>query len=72
MSVSVQGLKGSLQGYRDVRDNSPWYAQAMLKIDITAIEIGTTSWIKTHPGLPPETPIGQLWFIWDHQDLEPH
>jgi len=46
LSVSVQGLKGGLQGYSDVRDNSPWYAQAMLKIGITAIEIGTTSWIK--------------------------
>jgi len=25
-----------------------------------------------NPSLPPETPIGQLWFMCDHQDSESH
>jgi hypothetical protein len=39
-------LEGGLNGYRDVRDNSPWYTQTMLKIGITSIELGLTSWTK--------------------------
>lgn len=39
-------LEGGLNGYRDVCDNSPWYAQTMLKVGITSVELGLTSWIK--------------------------
>ena len=35
-----------MNGYRDVRDNSPWYAQAMLKVGMTSVELGLTKWIK--------------------------
>jgi len=39
----AQGFKGGLEGYRQVRDNSPWYAQAMLKISMTSVELGLTA-----------------------------
>jgi len=49
-----QGFKGGLEGYREVRDNSPWYAQAMLKGSMTAVEMGLTGWIKD--------PVLSIWY----------
>ena len=46
MSYAGKGFKGGLEDYRDVRDNSPWYAQALLKVGMTAVELGATKWIK--------------------------
>ena len=46
MSDAGKGFKGGLEGYRDVRDNSPWYARYLLKIGMTAVELGATKWIK--------------------------
>jgi hypothetical protein len=43
---ALQGLKGGLEGYREVRDNSPWYARGMLKAGMTAVELGATRWIS--------------------------
>ncbi len=49
-----KGFKGYLHGYRQVRDNSPWYARGMLKVSMTAVEMGATA------GLAPE-----LKFVYD-------
>ncbi len=38
----IQGFKGGFRGYRNVRDNAPWYARLMLKMGITGIEEGAT------------------------------
>ena len=40
---AIRGLKGGWQGYKDVRDNSPWYTRLMLKIGITGFEEGVTA-----------------------------
>jgi RHS repeat-associated protein len=54
MSDAWTGLKGGLEGYREVRDNSPWYAQGMLKVGMTAVEMGLTGWIKD--------PVLSIWY----------
>lgn len=42
----AKGFEGGLEGYRQVRDNSPWYARGMLQVGMTAVELGATRWIK--------------------------
>ncbi|UFH58579.1 hypothetical protein [Sulfurovum mangrovi] len=53
----AKGFEGGLKGYREVRDNSPWYAQLMLKSGMTAIEMGLTGWISFA-----EYPIAHIWY----------
>jgi hypothetical protein len=44
-------LQSALDGYRDVRDNSPVVPRTMLKVSITAIEMGLTSSLKGTTGM---------------------
>ena len=50
LSDAGKGLKGGLDGYRAVRDNRsgnvPLIARGMLRVSITSVELGLTSWIK--------------------------
>jgi len=50
MNDAGTGLRGGLDGYRAVRDNRsgnvPVIARGMLKVSITSVELGLTSWIK--------------------------
>ena len=48
VSDTGKGLKGYLHGYRQVRDNAPWYARGILKVGMTGVEMGATA------GLAPE------------------
>ena len=54
---AVPALQGGLEGYRQVRDNSPWYAQVMLKGGMTAVEMGLTGWMTFA-----EYPIAHIWY----------
>jgi hypothetical protein len=50
LSDAGKGLRGGLDGYRAVRDNRsgdvPVIARGMLRVGITSVELGLTSWIK--------------------------
>jgi hypothetical protein len=49
LSDAGKGLRGGLDGYRAVRDNRsgdvPVIARGMLRVGITSVELGLTSWI---------------------------
>ena len=45
-SDAIRGFKGFVKGYRSVRDNAPWYASGLLKVSMTAVEMGLTSGVK--------------------------
>jgi RHS repeat-associated protein len=57
MADMAKGFKGGLEGYREVRDNSPWYAKSLLKVSMTATELGATSWISWA-----KNPITYIWY----------
>jgi len=50
MNDAGKGLRGGLDAYRAVRDNRngnvPLIARGMLRVSITSVELGLTSWIK--------------------------